>query len=204
MRFASSLPKVAALALLAGCTPAAFSPTPLSAEHPAAAAPVHGKAAPAAARRGIYAGVTLSRYSAFGYPQKNRKNDPPICSIGPGGTADLAVDANQNLLTTPGNSNVYVYQGPRMCGNLVAQIQTNAFTLDVASNDAMHGEIVVADIYQGTDFIPGGLEVCTIAAGCTTPLTNSNLSRAFGVALAPNGDCWATGYGYASQAVLIY
>jgi hypothetical protein len=42
--------------------------------------------------------------------------------------------------------------------------------------------------------MPGSVSVCTLSDGCTTNLTNPNIEVIYGVAIARNGDCWASGY----------
>jgi hypothetical protein len=93
-----------------------------------------------------------------------------------------------------------------MCGSLLGGI-TNPFgeAADASSIDAVNGTIVVAN--QFGDFgAPGSVSVCTLSSGtCSTNLTNPNLAQVAGVALAPNGDCWADGIDPAFTAgFLIY
>lgn len=196
----TSFCKVAALVLLSGCAPASLSTTPPALGPAPAAGPVHGVAAPTRARRGIYVGLGGGT-SILGYAGDNRRNRAPSCADGPGETDDIAVDANQDLVALVGNSEIIIYGGPQMCGNIAGKIDTNTFALDVASADALNGEIVIANVYDNP---LGGVGICTLSAGCTRELSNPNLAGAFGVALAKDGDCWASGRGSESRAVLVY
>ncbi|HLY01127.1 MAG TPA: hypothetical protein VKR56_01375 [Candidatus Cybelea sp.] len=165
---------------------------------------VHGIAAPASATRGIYVGLGFAstKNTILGYPLTNQKNRGPMCSETPGvGTGDISVDGKGNLMVaTLGGDKVIVFLGPAMCGSRLGAIDT-ALVYDAASADAENGKIVVVNFYTSTG---GNVAVCTLSGGCTTTLTNPDLAGPVGVAVAKNGDCWASGYGSASYAVLVY
>lgn len=195
---------VAVVFLLTGCsTETVLGGVPQGG--PPKSSTLHGAAAPASARQDIYVGTGLAgHFGVLGYTGGNRKNNPPICSLQAGGSAsDVAADENENLIAV-NSEELYVYQGPGMCGTLLGSMYTGGFSEDVASNDAVNGKIIVANVYAFNPSGPGDVAICTLAGGCTTRLTNSNVGRFFGVALAKNGDCWGSGYGNASQGVLIY
>jgi hypothetical protein len=196
--------QVACFALLGGCSSGSvWSGVPQGGQ--AMSSPLHGVAAPASARQNIYVGLGLAgHYGVLAYAGGNRKNHPPLCTLQAGGeNSDVAADENDNLVAV-NSEYFYVYQGPGTCGTLLGSAYTYGFSEDVASNDAINGKIIVANVYsfQPTGF--GDVGICTLSGGCTIRLTNSNVSRFFGVALAKNGDCWGSGFGYVSQAVLIY
>jgi hypothetical protein len=193
---------LAACALLAGCgggpPPGAMPQTSSITTHA-----VHGIPAPASATRGIYVGFALATgENVLGYPQANRKNKGPICTDTPGtGTGDVSVDGKGNLMVaTLGGDEVIVFKGPGMCGARLGAIGT-ALVYDAASADAANGRVVVANFYTQNG---GDVQVCTLSAGCTTTLKNQSLNAPIGVALAKNGDCWASGYGSTSYTVLVY
>jgi hypothetical protein len=85
---------------------------------------------------------------------------------------------------------ITVYKRPPSgaeCGPELGSVSlgSSGFLQGVASLNAANGEIVVAD---------GGVSVCTLSGGCTANLKTPYM-RVIGVALAPNGDCWASGPG---------
>jgi hypothetical protein len=196
--------QMAALALLTGCSSATVSGgIPQGAG--AAGSPLHGIAAPASAPYSLYVALaSAGRVGVYGYAGGNRKNHPPSCSLESGGYAsDVTADDNEDLLAV-NSEEAYVYQGPSMCGKLLATLNTEGFSEDIASNDAVKGKIIVANIYSdGTDVF-GGVEICALSNGCTNEIRNSDILSVFGVALDKHGDCWASGKGAASQAVLVY
>jgi hypothetical protein len=52
---------------------------------------------------------------------------------------------------------------------------------------------------------PGSLSVCTLASGtCSVNLTNPNILIVGGVAMANNGDCWASALNPSGVADLVY
>lgn len=193
--------EVVTLALLAGCSGGNVQGvTPQAAPHA-----VHGIAAPASATRGIYAGLANAGQgpAILGYTTRNRKNKPPVCTAMPGGGAeDIAVDNNGNvMIATGGGEEVMVLQGPGMCGPPLGQIYTNGITFDVASADAANGTIVVGNVYGNSGV--GDVVVCSLSAGCTAALVNPSVVSLFGVALAKNGDCWASAEGFGTPSTML-
>lgn len=196
--------EVVTLALLAGCSGGNVqNVTPQSAP-PA----VHGIAAPASATRGIYVGLSESGPgpAILGYAAHNRKNRPPVCTAMPGaGADDVAVDSDGDvMIATGGGEEIFVLQGPSMCGPLLGKINVNGIPVDVASADAANGEIVVGNLESNSGF--GDVAVCSLSGGCPTALVNSSVVAVYGVALAKNGDCWAsaTGISRSQPTVLVY
>jgi hypothetical protein len=62
--------------------------------------------------------------------------------------------------------------------------------------------ICAATALLPSDF--GDIEICTLSGGCATSVTNQAINSVYGVALARNGDCWASASGVASGAILVY
>jgi hypothetical protein len=137
---------------------------------------------------GIY---TISGGSILGYLGNDRSNGPPMCSIGaPFYPYDIAVDRQGDLLVPDASARtITVYAGPGLCGPKLGTISDPyGEPDDVASrNVANGGKIVVANVQK-----VGSVSVCTLSGGCTTKLSAGHVAM-LGVALAPNGDCWATG-----------
>jgi hypothetical protein len=162
---------------------------------------------------GIYASEFEEGFGVLGYPAANKKNKAPLCSVGRGSgyINEIAVDAKGDLIvpaaSNPGSvpeGTVLVYKGPRMCGkDLGSFSDPYGQPASAASRDAATGKIVVGNIVDNGS-TPGSVSICSMATGCSTNLTNSNLYEVAGVALAPNGDCWASGDNYAGGAVLVY
>ena len=119
----------------------------------------------------------------------------PGCTIYTGyvNTSDVAVDTSGNLVVPEDYpvSSVTVYGGPNMCGHEIGKFgDTYGEAEDVATSDAIHGRLVIAN-YNSASSSAGNLAVCSLKAGCTSELTNSNVTGAgAGVAIAKNGDCW--------------
>lgn len=174
---------------------------------------LHGIPAPATAANGIYVTQLVSN-TVLGYSSKKRseKKKGPICTV-PWKMVEpqaIAVDSNGNLLEVDSTSfftPVNVGTGPKMCGALATTIEDQYGYGDyVASRDALNGVVAVANQWDFSNygFNPGSIAVCTVSAGCTTNLTNSAMNRVAGVAIAPNGDCWASALNASGQATLTY
>jgi hypothetical protein len=101
---------------------------------------------------------------------------------------------------------IHVFQGPGMCGKSVGAVQDPyGAPVDVASADAANGTIVVANEFDSTSgSSAGSVSLCTLKAGCTTNLTNPKIEEVVGVALAKNGDCWASAFDNQEKAILVY
>ncbi|MGA8535692.1 MAG: hypothetical protein WB615_16405 [Candidatus Tumulicola sp.] len=144
---------------------------------------------------GLYVGQSGAVY---GFPAMNEHNRGPKCTLSGLYPDDIAVDGNGNLIVPDigGTGNILVFQGPQMCGTQVGSISDPyGYPADAASNDAINGNIVVANLFDANKKghqRPGSVLVCTIAAGCTKNLTNHTVYKVGGVAMAPNGDCWAS------------
>jgi hypothetical protein len=130
-----------------------------------------------------------------GYSGANEGNGPPACTIPAVRVNGIAVDPAGDLVVPVYGTNyqnqVNVYRGPGLCGPLIGSaLETSGnYPVAVASLDARTGKIVVAENNPATN--AADLVVCTLAAGCGTPLTRPNaMGGTLGVALAKNGDCW--------------
>jgi|HubBroStandDraft_5_1064220.scaffolds.fasta_scaffold04929_2 hypothetical protein len=162
---------------------------------------------------GVYGSPDYSS-TINGYKGTDPKNGPPICSLKAAGMVnDIAVDSKGNLIVpevtayTRSIGDTTVYEGPKLCGRKLGSVQDNvskSAPSDVASLNAATGTIAVANGYSYTFYEQGSISVCTLKGGCTRNLTNPNMHFVVGVALAKDGDCWATGRNYDSKPVMIY
>jgi hypothetical protein len=159
-------------------------------------------AKPAAAELG---GIYVSEFdgsSVLGYRNPNAGNGPPICTIGPVSYANgIAVDGKGNLIDPDGGTRtVIVFSGPEMCGPLVGSASDPSVQpADAASANAETGEIVVGNIFDTSG--GGSISICHIP-NCSSNLTNAGMYEVAGVALAKNGDCWASATDSAGTATL--
>jgi hypothetical protein len=164
-----------------------------------------GRAAPARVRSGIYVAQFFSSY-VYGYPLDNSKNGPPICNVyNPYQSVnDIAVDGHGNLLVPLEVPNeILVYKGTKLCGPWSATIaDPYGQPTGAAANDAVHGTIAVANIFDLSG--SGSISLCTVSGGCTTNLTNPDLYEVGGVAMDERGNCWASGLNVSYVSVLIY
>jgi hypothetical protein len=215
---------VSAFALLAGCSGNVASPStsPLSATRAASwrgdaiGAPairhsdgaLHGLPAPQAAKDGIYVSEFFGT-NVFGYPKKNVKKHKPSCTVPwtSSSVNDVAVDGTGALIVPdPGDAAIDIGTGPGMCGPESQSIpESYGYPSDAASYNAATGSIVVGNFRDNPSFAyPGSVTVCTVAAGCTSNLTNSNILGVVGVALDKHGNCWASSESQSAAAVLVY
>jgi hypothetical protein len=166
-----------------------------------------GVQAPASARGGIYVNdYSDSASHVYGYRADNKRNRSPICNESTSYTGDIAVDTKGNLIV-PEGYNVAVFKGPGMCGPELGTFGTgwSGYAVDAVSADAADGMIAVAAIQNGSG--PGSIELCTLKAGCGSYLRSAGMNLVFGVAVAKNGDCWASweqGPSYSYSAALTY
>ena len=154
-------------------------------------------------RRGIYVATSFGS-DIYGYPIDNRRNRPPTCVLGGVSyVGGIAVDGNGNLIVPEaGGHTVTVFSGPKMCGPKLGSFSDRYGTPgDAASNDAAGGTIAVA---TGDASGGGSIAVCTLSGGCTKNLTNANMGEVAGVAMARNGDCWASASTSTGTATLTY
>jgi hypothetical protein len=182
-----------AATLLTAC--AVETPQTLGVTSQSAARVVFDAPAPASAKLGIYVsgygGSNDTVPFVMGFAEQNRQNQPPICSEDVTSVADVAADEKGDLVAATGKSGVEIFAGPEMCGAELGTIdETVGDAVDAASIDAANGPIVVAVVSEEGD--SGSLLVCTLKNGCTTNLHNPAMHEVVSVALAKNGDCWAS------------
>ncbi len=93
-----------------------------------------------------------------------------------------------------------------MCGPALGSVfDPDGEPGDAASTNAATGSIIVANfVGNASPSGPGSLSICSLSVGCTINLTNPLMDRVAGVALAMNGDCWASAEDPAGKARLIY
>ncbi len=139
--------------------------------------------------RGIY--VSQNNSIIYGYRQNNRRDRRPVCTLSAGSTGDVAGDSSGNLIV-PEAYSIAIFDGPGMCGPELGSFSTgwSGYAVDAASLDAAHGIVAVAAIQNGSG--PGSIELCTISAGCGSYLRSNGMNIVYGVAIAKNGDCWAS------------
>lgn len=174
-----------------------------------------GKNTGSAMPRGIYVNEFYAA-GAMAYQNRNTANNPPFCIVPTGIGADVngvAFDRNGNLMApVPVNYSglpvLEIWQGPQQgsaCGSMVASISDPyGQPSDAASFDALNGEIILGNIF-GPSGTAGSISICTVSGGCTQNLTNySTMFKVAGVALASNGDCWASAEDPSGVATLTY
>jgi hypothetical protein len=193
-----------AIPMLAGC---GDNSRPVPAAMPPAAA-VRDTSTPAMRKNAqLYVDALTggSTSAILGY-HLNHRLKPPICKIKRFHYADnIAVDGGGNLIVTNGrHGSVSVFKGPRMCGpELGSLLDVVGRPSDAASNNAATGTIAIANTLDFSG--PGSILVCTLTNGCSANLLNPKMSVVAGVAMANNGDCWASAIDASSRtATLIY
>jgi hypothetical protein len=163
--------------------------------------------APDGHKRAALGGIYGSQFFASiinGYPHKNTSNGPPTCSVGASYVNGMAVDGKGALIDPDGGTrSVIVYAGPGMCGSMLGTISDPyGQPSDASSMNAATGQIVVGNIFDTSG--AGSISICSLSAGCTANLTNSNMYEVAGVAQANNGDCWASSTNSLGTATLTY
>lgn len=153
---------------------------------------------PNALKRGIY--VSTSN-EVLGYRSDGRG---PICTVHGAAAGGIAADGDGNLLDTDGGGRkILIFKGPKMCGRKLGSIaDPYGQPSDVSSVHAATGSIAVANIFDTGG--AGSVSVCTLAGGCTKNLTNAAMFEVAGVALADDGDCWASANNASAIATLTY
>jgi hypothetical protein len=187
-----------ALAMLAGCGGPLLSSTPATAVESQPATPLH---------RGtddIYvdAAIGFSSSEILGY---RIKGDRPtlLCRVKNVTYADnIAVDGKGNVIApNSASGQVILFEGPQMCGRELGSVNDlYGVPTDAASNDAASGPIVV-----GNALGPGFVVVCTRASSGFSELKPppSGIGKVAGVAMANNGDCWASAHNSSFSAVIL-
>lgn len=224
---ATTVLTTAAVAFLAACSGSARSPQALYALPavneapqrsdfatvvPPQLRPIGGAAAlplmlePSAQSAG---GIYASEFYAtdiWGFPIANKDNRKAMCVVTHVlGANGIAVDASGNLIDPDGGTDtVIVFKGGKMCGPKLGEVKDPyGQPSDAASADAVNGTIVIANITDKNK-TPGSVTRCTLAHGCKTNLKSSNMVEVAGVALAKNGDCWASATNSKGTATLTY
>ncbi len=195
-----------AIGVLAGCASNGMSPSSL------ASAPQYSSAGVIAALEGPDAsggGLYVSQFSStsiLAYKSNNKKNGAPICNVqGVLYLNGVAVDGKGNLIDPDGGSrSIIIFKGPGMCGAKTASTNDSfGQPVDAASNDALNGKIVVANMFDNNSKA-GSVSVCTMKSGCQTNLTNSGIYEMVGVAMDKKGNCWASAYSTQFLPTLTY
>jgi hypothetical protein len=154
---------------------------------------------------GIYASEVYGS-DIFGYPANNGHNGKPICTVANVSSANgIAVDGVGDLIDPDGGSHtIIIFKGPKMCGPKIASVNDPyGQPSDAASNNAASQTIVVANIFDNNRK-PGSISRCTVAHGCTANLKSASMNEVAGVALAKDGDCWASATNKKGTATLTY
>lgn len=141
----------------------------------------------------------------FEYSHRNTGNGPPNCEInGISYPDDIAADSQGNVIDPNGGTEtIQVYTGEGTCGSEIGSTSdTYGEPVDASSANAATGTIAVANIFDNS-YGSGSISLCTLSAGCSTNLTNSSLFLVGSVAMAKNGDCWASGIdGYGNPQLI--
>ncbi len=143
--------------------------------------------------------------SIWGYRDPNTNDSPPICSVSPVSSPNgIAVDGKGNLIDPDGGTRtVIVFKGPGMCGPPIGSVSDPyGQPSDATSVNAATGTIVVANIFGPSG--AGSISLCTLPGGCFANLTNPHMYEVYGVAMAKNGDCWASAANSTGTATLTY
>jgi hypothetical protein len=205
-----ALTSCVAAAMLAGCggsqppiaAPGAI-PQSRAVASRAASRSLHEVAGPNSSERGIYVVVWDSSFFALlGYRIKSGHIKTPPCTVKGVSFADsVTVDGQGNLIVPePNTSSVGVFEGPTMCGpDLGSVYDPYGSPIVVASNNAVTGNIAVAHASGGI------ISICKLATlDCNAKLTNPDMSAIAGIAMANNGDCWASAYTTSYGVALFY
>ncbi|MGA7355544.1 MAG: hypothetical protein WBW76_08945 [Candidatus Cybelea sp.] len=193
---------LAAAVLSAGCGGTGMSPNaPTAIGVSSAVQEARSTTVPDLFRKGIYVATGSAIY---GYPANNRHNHQPKCMVGVEYAGAVAVDGVGNLIVPDGGSrSVTIFKGPEMCGPELGSFNDSyGQPTDAASNNAATGIIAVANIFDGSG--AGSISICTLQGGCTKNLTNSNMYEVVGVAMAKDGDCWASATNSVGTATLTF
>jgi hypothetical protein len=202
LRCCVSMSSIGVAVVLAGCGgsgSATGSLTPAGALSPRFSAPLRRSLTGAAATKGIY--VSPYQGGIFGY-RIDRRRAKHVCVVKD--DAEASADRQGNLIATGPERTITVFEGPRLCGPELGSL-SDPFggPVAAASADAATGPIVVANVYDAS-LTPGSLSICTLSGGCAKNLTNAAMDEVAGVALAKNGDCWASAVDSAGKATLTY
>ena len=162
-----------------------------------------------AAKPNVTTGIYVSEFDGteiLFYPNPNRHNHGPLpCMSGPTSYVNgVAVDGTGNLIDPDGGTRtIILFGGLSMCGHeYVALPDPYGQPSDAASANALTSKIVVANIFDTSG--AGSVSVCGLSAGCVLNLTNPAMYEVAGVALAKNGDCWASATNSSGTATLTY
>jgi len=191
-------------AVLAGCSGnPAYPNAPLSADLTGRRldAPLPLKAAPTF--------LAADVFGVYGYPDPNKVNQPPTCTLPLYGAVGAASDSQGNYIVpayakTRSHRVVYVYEAGT-CGTLLASLEIKGLAFAAASSD-VHTRIVVGVERKLGRQSAGAIVVCSLTH-CGAPITSSNVTGGGeGVAVAKNGDCWMSGltHGRNGSPVLAY
>jgi hypothetical protein len=187
---------------IAGCGAGVSPNAPVASGVSSVAHEARSTTVPDAFRKGIY---VASGGTIYGYAVNKQRVRGPKCTVkGMNYLNAVEVDGVGNLMVPSGGSRtVTVFKGPEMCGPELGSFNDSyGQPSDVASNDAATGTIAVANIFDSSG--AGSISVCTLSGGCTKNLTNANMYEVASVAMAKNGDCWASASNSVGTATLTY
>ena len=161
-----------------------------------------GVLAPRSTGKGIYVS-SIGWTVILGFSMAGKGPRCDVFTGGSEGVNDIFADPKGNLIVPLGSPRtVNVYHGPNMCGPKAGSFSDPyGQPSDAASLNALKGTIAVANIV-GSGSGAGNIAICTLKSGCTKELTNPNIIGYVGaVAMARNGDCWATSDGVYSYYI---
>jgi len=147
-----------------------------------------------------------------GYPNPDKKNVKPSCSISGYAINGWGIDPSGNLILpssteSDAEPSVNIYSGPGMCGKLLASLtDSTGQAADAVSFDATKDPIYIGELTD-TSTGTGDIVICTVkSGGCEAPITNSAITgNGAGVAADAKGDCWlSAGTDTNTGFVLVY
>jgi hypothetical protein len=146
-----------------------------------------------------------------GYPDPDKKNVEPTCTIDGNAIGGWGVDLQGDLILPWAKPNmtpsINVYAGPKLCGTEIGSIpDPHGQAVDAKSFDATKDSIYVSELTT-VSTNEGDLLICSLKnESCGSPVTNSAITGfAAGVAIDTKGDCWlSAATSTTSGFVLVY
>jgi hypothetical protein len=169
------------------------------------------------AKSGLYGSEFYSSASEAeglinGYPDPDKKNVKPTCSISGYAINGWGIDNKGDLImptssTYSAEPTINVYAGPKLCGKLLGSIPDGSGQAsDAKSFDATTQSIYVGEIVNTNSGV-GDIVVCSLKTStCGNPVTSPKITGyGGGVAIDSKGNCWmSAGTSTTTGFVLVY